>query len=397
MNDAVRIRRTEDGLVVIAAAGAPTVLDPAARLDVTVLEVLGGHLTWHLLDGTTLPAAVLERVELAQEWLWAVFGEQVALAVEAAEDVELPVTPELPDLTPAAWRLAYAHWASRWWPASTIDGIAPLDERLLLDEIAALSAECEMLLDGADLAADEADLPVFVGRAEDYALAAGPAMTPPGGALVLARGTTGWNWRRCPPGLLDAAERAISWTVLRADGRTTVTVRAVAAPGLRGPVPLHLRPHALVHTSAGPVHTALTLHGDAWTGEVAAPADADPAVRIEVSVPGVGDPGLADNEPASSDPNGNEPRSGAALGSESGDADRGSGEPSGAGLRREGPGTGGRRDGGSHAGVGGTDLDGPEIRRRIRDFASDRLRRAADPGAGALAAETAAAATDSDF
>lgn len=377
MNDAVRIHRTGDGLVVVAPAGAATVLDAAARLDVTVLEVLGGHLTWRLLDGGPLPAAVLDRADLAQEWLWAVFGEQIALAVEAGADVELPAAPELPELVLSAWRLGYAHWAVRWWPASVLDGIAPLDERLLFDEIAVLSAECEMLVDGADQAVEEVDLPVYVGRAEDYALAAGPAAAP-SGALVLARGSTGWDWRCCPPGLLDASERAISWEVRREGGRTTVSVRAVAAPGLPAEVPEHLHPHAAIHTSTGTIETALALHGDQWTAEVAAPDTADPAVRVEVSVPGVGDVdyGWGGAEPDSGS-------SGAAQGN---------------------PGPSGSESGGaasSNAGQGGSEPSGgsgdAEMRRRIRDFAAARLLRATDPDAAPLAAETAAAASDSDF
>ncbi|MEU0871397.1 hypothetical protein [Nocardia brasiliensis] len=377
MNDAMRIHRTGDGLVVVAPAGAPTVLDAAARLDVTVLEVLGGHLTWRLLDGGPLPAAVLDRADLAQEWLWAVFGEQIALAVEAGADVELPAAPELPELVLSAWRLGYAHWAVRWWPASVLDGIAPLDERLLFDEIAVLSAECEMLVDGADQAVEEVDLPVYVGRAEDYALAAGPAAAP-SGALVLARGSTGWDWRCCPPGLLDASERAISWEVRREGGRTTVSVRAVAAPGLPAEVPEHLHPHAAIHTSTGTVETALALHGDQWTAEVATPDTADPAVRVVVSVPGVGDVDYGWG--------GAEPDSGSS------------------GAAQSNPGPSGSESGGpasSNAGQGGSEPSGgsgdAEMRRRIRDFAAARLLRATDPDAAPLAAETAAAASDSDF
>ncbi|WP_433577294.1 hypothetical protein [Nocardia brasiliensis] len=372
MNDAVRIHRTEDGLVVIAPAGAPTVLDAAARLDVTVLEVLGGHLTWSLLDGGPLPAAVLDRADLAQEWLWAVFGEPIALAVEAGDDVELPAAPELPELVLSAWRLAYAHWAARWWPASVLDGIAPLDERLLLDEIAVLGAECEMLVDGADQAVEEVDLPVYVGRAEDYALAAGPAATP-SGALVLARGSTGWDWRRCPPGLLDASERAVSWEVRREGGRTTVSVRAVVAPGLPAEVPEHLHPHAAIHTSTGTIETTLALHGDQWTAEVTAPDAADTTVRVAVSVPGVGD--------VDSGSGGTEPDNGS------------SGSLPNSGGTSENAASNARAEHGLHGGA----LHGAEMRHRIRDFAAARLRGTTDPDAAPLAAETAAAASDSDF
>ncbi|WP_280432946.1 hypothetical protein [Nocardia brasiliensis] len=393
MNDAVRIHRTGDGLVVVAPAGAPPPLLGGPRLDVTVLEVLGGHLTWRLLDGGPLPAAVLDRADLAQEWLWAVFGEQIALAVEAGADVELPAAPELPELVLSAWRLGYAHWAVRWWPASVLDGIAPLDERLLFDEIAVLSAECEMLVDGADQAVEEVDLPVYVGRAEDYALAAGPAAAP-SGALVLARGSTGWDWRCCPPGLLDASERAISWEVRRDGGRTIVSVRAVAAPGLPAEVPEHLHPHAAIHTSTGTIETALALHGDQWTAEVTAPDTADPAVRVVVSVPGVGDADYGSGVTSQSHPGSSGIESG---GTTSNNAGQGESEPSGglpnSGGTPENAASNARAERGSRSG----DLGGAQIRQRIRDFAATRLRRATDPEAAPLAAETAAAASDSDF
>nr|WP_280431142.1 hypothetical protein [Nocardia brasiliensis] len=374
---AVQNPRADAGGGVSPPAGAPPALAGGARLDVTVLEVLGGHLTWSLLDGGSLPAAVLDRADLAQEWVWAVFGEQVALAVEAGDDVELPAAPELPELVLSAWRLGYAHWAARWWPASVLDGIAPLDERLLLDEIAVLSAECEMLVDGADQVVEEVDLPVYAGRAEDYALAAGPAAAP-SGALVLARGSTGWDWRCCPPGLLDASERAISWEVRREGGRTTVAVRAVAAPGLPAEVPEHLHPHAAIHTCTGTVETALALHGDQWTAEVAAPDTADPAVRVVVSVPGVGDVDYGSG--------GAEPDSGS-----SGTAQ---GNPGPSGSESGGTASSNARQGGSEPSGGSGDA---EMRRRIRDFAAARLLRATDPDAAPLAAETAAAASDSDF
>ncbi|GAA5103134.1 hypothetical protein [Nocardia iowensis] len=342
MNDTVRIRRAADGLWIIAPDGAPTVLDGAAGSDVLVLEVAGGHLTWQLFGGQTIPAAVIDDVQLAQEWLWAVFGEEIALAVDAGGTGEFGVVPGLPELVASAWRLGYAHWAARWWPASIIDGIAPLDERLLLDEIAALSGECEMLVDGADASfvAQTGQLPGIRGRTDDYALAAGPATSVPSGVLVLARGTGGWDWRHCPPGLLDASDNAVSWAVVRGAGTTTVLVRVVAAPQLRGDVPRHLLPHALVRTAAGTIEATLALDGDAWTTEVTAPVGAESGVAVQVSVPGVG---VEDSAESS----------------------------------------------------------GPDNRQRVREFAALRLSRATETpdnlADAPLLAEMAAAASDSDF
>ncbi|MFI6171096.1 hypothetical protein ACIBCN_30255 [Nocardia sp. NPDC051052] len=341
MNETVRIRRAADGLLVVAPDGAPTVLDDAAEIDVLVLEAAGGHLTWSLLAGQSLPAAVIDDVQLAQDWLWAVYGEEVALAVDAGETGELTAVPGLPELVSSARRLGYAHWAARWWPASIIDGIAPLDERLLLDDIATLSEACEMIVDGADEPFEVAEPPTGQvsetrGRAEDYALAAGAATAAPG-ALVLARGTGGWDWRRCPPRLLDASEQAVSWEVVRRAADTTVAVRAVAAP--QSHFPSYLHPHVLVRTAAGTADAALTLAGDMWTTEVPAPDGAESGVAVAIYVPGVG--------------------------SDS------------------------------------TEHGGPMVRQRLRDLAVRRLRRAADPvedaGDAPLLAEIDAAASDSDF
>ncbi|MFE9579379.1 hypothetical protein ACFYO1_23540 [Nocardia sp. NPDC006044] len=337
MSGTVRIRQAADGLWVVAPDGAPTVLDGAAALDVLVLEAAGGHLTWSLLDEQPIPAAVLDDVKLAQEWLWAVYGEEIALALDGGESGELIVAPGLPELVASAWRLGYAHWAARWWPASTIDDIAPLNDRLLLDEIATLAEACEMIVDGADEAVDVAapytvGLPDGRGRAEDYALAAGPATSVPQGAMVLARGSGGWDWRRCPPGLLDASEHAVSWEVVRQAGITTVVVRVVAMP--QRSVPAHLHPQALVRTAAGTAKAALAPAGDVWIAEVPAPEGAESAVSVEIYVPGVGDAERSD----------------------------------------------------------------PAVRQQLRDFAAARLRRAADPTDDApLLAEIAAAASDSDF
>ncbi|MGQ4619261.1 hypothetical protein [Nocardia sp. R7R-8] len=287
MSTTVRVSR-RDGLWIIAPQDAPTVVDDAAGVDVLVLEVSGGHLTWSLLSGQVTPAAVLDDLVLAQEWIWAVYGPEVAVAVDEADEGEYPAEPALPELTARAWRLGYARWAARWWPASTLDGIAPLDEDLLEDEIATLSEECDLIVDGADAAADERSTTATLGRAEDYALAAGPATVVAPGALVLARGTEGWDWQRCPPGLLDASERAVSWEVVRAAGTTIVRVSAVAAPLAPADIPAHLHPRAGIRTPADAADVPLTRDGELWRAETTAPAGAEAGVTVHIYVPGVG-------------------------------------------------------------------------------------------------------------
>ncbi|MEU1547540.1 hypothetical protein [Nocardia sp. NPDC005745] len=288
MSTTVRIRRRDD-LWIIAPDDAPTVVDDRAGVDVLVLEVAGGHLTWSLLSEQVTPAAVLDDLDLAQEWIWAVYGPEVSLALaETGDEGEYPAEPALPDLAARAWRLGYARWAARWWPASILDGIAPLDEGLLEDEITALSEECDLIIDGADAVTEQPTATAALGRAEDYALAAGPAATVAPGALVLARGTAGWDWQRCPPGLLDASERAVSWEVVREAGTTIVRVSAVAAPLSPAEVPAHLRPRAGIRTTTDAADVPLLREGDLWRAETTAPAGAEAGVTVRVYVPGVG-------------------------------------------------------------------------------------------------------------
>lgn len=394
---ALRIHPYGGGLYGLHPPGTPTVLDGPATVDTMVLEVTGGHLTWNVLDGQLLPAAVIDDVDAAQDWVWAIYGEPIALALADAHPAENPTapgthptapgahpalpgdhpaipggetaTPALLPLAVSARRLAYAHWAARWWPASTLDGIAALDPALLDRDIAALTEECDALVDGADAVAPElAALIETFPRASDYALAAG-AEPPHPDALTLARGTNGWDWRHCPPGLVDASERAVSWQVTRAAGITTVAISVAAAPAAPAAVPAHLRPWARVQptgTAEGGDHidvtrradgtrsdavnghrradadvaeTALRLSGDVWTGAIRIPSSGSVA-RVDIRVPGFG---VFDDS--------------------------------------------------------GT----PEVRRRIRDFAAARLRFASgttvgDTAADApLLAEIAAAADDSDF
>ncbi|MEU0540166.1 hypothetical protein ABZ319_09870 [Nocardia sp. NPDC005978] len=341
----VMIRRLADGLTGILPPGAPTVLDAAADVDVMVLEVAGGHLSWNVLAPQQLPSAVIDDAELAQQWVWALYGEALALALDASArtpERETPVygaEPGQPALAASARRLAYAHWASRWWPASTIDAIPPLDPEVLDRDIAALTEECEFLVDGADAVAPAVRAPVdALPRAADYALAAGAEGDGPG-ALVLARGRGGWDWRYCPPGLVDASERAVSWRVVREDGATTVAVSAAAAPEAPADVAAYLRPWARIDSGGTLVEAALTPSGGAWVG-AAAVSSAGAPVHVDIHVPG--------------------------FGIRTGDAS-------------------------------------VDLRSRIRDFAAARLRRAVGVSADGqgsdapLLAEIAAAAEDSDF
>ncbi|MEC3952679.1 hypothetical protein VMT65_06520 [Nocardia sp. CDC153] len=353
----VVIRRYPDGLYGIVPDDNPGALEAAAGPDVMVLEVFGGHLVWNALAAQELPAALIDDIDLAQEWVWALFGEPVALALDdigaggsAGDAVAATAAPASPDLAVSARRLAYAHWASRWWPASTLDGIAALDQVLLDRDIAVLTEECESLVDGADALAPLS--PTYIESpplASDYALAAGDESRT--GTMVLARGTGGWDWRRCPPGLVDASESAVSWQLIRAAGETTVAISVAAHPDLPPDLPSHLRPHARIDTGRGELDAALRPADDTWLGESAVTAPTS-AVRVAIHVPGFGP------------------------------------LPESADLLADGA------DSAAAAAA---------LRDRIREFAASRLRLAATPAAddrdpfAPLLAEIAAAAGDSDF
>ncbi|MFI6869047.1 hypothetical protein [Nocardia sp. NPDC050406] len=346
-NPEVRIARYGDGISVVAPAGASTVLEPSADLDVLVLEVAGAHLTWNLLAGHRIPAAVIHDVERAQEWLWAIYGESLAVSLHDSYSATVTPEPALPPLAVSAWRLAYAHWAARWWPASTLDDIPALDPALLDRETATLTEECESLVDGADAIAPAVLAPVETfPRADDYALAAG---TDHPDGLVLARGVTGWDWRLCPPGLVDASERAVSWELTRAGGTTTLGVNVAAAPNTPAEVPAYLMPWARAESSGATVDIPLRPRPGAWFGEAPIATTAT-AVHVTIHVPGFG---VGEN------------RTAAVM-----------------------------RDPAVQA-----------VRRRIREFALARLRYAAEPPTGPdpnaydvpLLAEIAASAQDSDF
>ncbi|MEV0058515.1 hypothetical protein [Nocardia sp. NPDC050718] len=319
---AIRVARAAE-LVTLLPPGAPTVLDAAPALDVLVLEVAGGHLTWSLLAGPDLPAAVLDDPDAAQDWLWAVYGEEVALAVADAHERRAVVDPALatsvptaaslrPDLAAALRRLAYAHWASRWWPASTVDGIPALDPTLLAADIDELTEACDMALDiepptpldrpagfgvldrlSASDYADAGPRPESA-RADDYALAAGgPGST---GGLVFARGSGECDWRRCPPGIVDAGGGAVSWQAVRAEGVSTVQVSVVAAPGGPREVPAHLRPHAGITAGIEVAEVALRRQGDAWVGTARVGEFVGSELAVDVFVPGVGPAGPQPDE-----------------------------------------------------------------------------------------------------
>ncbi|MDD1058499.1 hypothetical protein NMG29_09755 [Streptomyces cocklensis] len=154
------------------------------------------------------------------------------------------------------------------------------------------------------------DLGALFARPRDYALAAGGP--PAAGGRVIARGSGNNDWLRYPPGLVDAAEDAVSWTARAVGARRRIEVEVVAdaaAPVAGAPLVAEVR------VNGGRAHRVpLARRDDLWTGLADLRLDADtdldadrelerglPAMppRIEVGVllpgfdPGTGAPGDA--------------------------------------------------------------------------------------------------------
>jgi hypothetical protein len=197
--------------------------------------------------------------------------------------IELAGVDILPGSVDALRRLAVGHWLRRWWPASRLDGIAGLDRALLDVEVALLTSGaqgfftdetldsdvvgllaphapalithlraddpriCDLVRAGAGLA-DEvgvdddgwpelyaalddssmalvAELAQPSGRRDDYALAAG-ADAGTRDTAPIARGVTSIGWGAVPPGIFDAGENTVDWTVKVAGTAVVGVVRA---------------------------------------------------------------------------------------------------------------------------------------------------------------------------
>ncbi|MDX3745063.1 hypothetical protein [Streptomyces sp. AK08-02] len=344
------VTRAEDHTVHISG---PATGPPFAR---AVLDVAGAVLTWPVLGPTGLPAAEIHDVGQAQQWLWAVYGERTAAAVDAVASGTPAAEPMLPEeptaLAEAAARLALGHWAARWWPTSHLDGIPALEPSLLGLELAALTHECQQLLDesgeseGSELleehlaaldplirwqqsaapprqlhrvlrliedAADNLGLdgeaarrlrsalerdhrptvPPFelaelVVRQREFALAAGSPRTATG--RVIARGSGTNDWCRYPPGFVDAAEEAVSWTAYAVGAGRRIEVEVVAdiAAPMGG---VYLA--AEVQVDGGPPNRVpLARRDDVWTGraDLDIPASTTPGIEVGILLPGF-DPG----------------------------------------------------------------------------------------------------------
>lgn len=278
---------TDSGLWTTGPATAETPL-------AAVLEVSGAVLSWTVDDPPGSPdygAATITFTDSARaDWLWRVVGESGHVALASAlssgdepHSVELPGVDIVPGSIDPLRRLAVGHWLRRWWPASRRDGLAGLDRALLDAEVALLTSGAQgyftddtldsdmvrllapharaliahvrdgdpRILDliraGAGLADDAgveaagwpelraalddsaAGTTMPRGRRDDYALAAGEAAGARG-AVPIARGVASVSWSAVPPGIFDAGEDTVDWSV-EAAGTTVVAVVRAAVIG----------------------------------------------------------------------------------------------------------------------------------------------------------------------
>ncbi|OBG17907.1 hypothetical protein A5765_05265 [Mycolicibacterium celeriflavum] len=244
---------------------------------VAVLEVSGAVLSW-VVDDAAEPQITFTDPARA-DWLWRVVGESGHQAVASALDgrtpldsVEVDGVNLLPGPVEPLRRLALGHWLRRWWPASQRDAIPVLDSAILDAEVALLTAAAQdyfgddtfdseltyllaphaprlnaaaqegdlrvvALVDGCRNIADDIGLALdaepATSRRDDYALAAG-AQARGRGAGVIAGGTTSINWGAVPPGIFDAADGTVDWTV-ELDGDVVNGVIGAELTGLGSP------------------------------------------------------------------------------------------------------------------------------------------------------------------
>jgi hypothetical protein len=248
---------------------------------VAVLEVSGAVLAWTVDDSSDSVRITFTDVSAA-EWLWRFVGVSGHAAVSAAvdgrtpgEDVDLDGIDLLPEPVNRLRRLALGHWMRRWWPASAMDGIADLDRSILDGEVALLTSAAEDYFTddtfdsdvvellaphkGSLLAHERAGDPRVVElaraclelagevgawdssesdsldsmgeveassgrRRDDYALAAGAEVS--GSAVTaIAAGVGSVDWMAVPPGVFDAADGTVQWSIEMAGAAAAAVVR----------------------------------------------------------------------------------------------------------------------------------------------------------------------------
>jgi hypothetical protein len=249
------------------------------------------------------------------DWLWRVLGESghvaltsalgaVAPAADPPDGIEVIDVAIVPGSMDPLRRLAMGHWLRRWWPASRRDGIAGLNRALLDVEVALLTDDAQgfftddtldsdvagllaphaasltthvrsddvrvvaLVRAGAGLA-DEVGLEdhgwpelqaalddstvtatTASGRRDDYALAAGSDTVPRRGTSI-TQGVASIDWGAVPPGIFDAAENTVEWSVEVTGAAASAVVRAaVIGPDPATGIAVRLRSQAVSSTGA---------------------------------------------------------------------------------------------------------------------------------------------------
>ncbi|OBI57309.1 hypothetical protein [Mycobacterium sp. E787] len=229
-------------------------------------------------------------------------------AADRPQGIELSGVEIVPGSLAPLRRLAVGHWLRRWWPVSRLDGIAALDPAVLDVEVALLTSGAQGFFTDDTLDSDVAELlaphaaaliaharggdPRILdlvragtgladevgvdgpgwpelyaalddsglaltgeparpgGRRDDYALAAGTGAAPRDAAPI-ARGVASISWSAVPPGIFDAGENTVVWSVEVAGARVVALVRAaVIGPGPATGIAVQLRSGAISGSGA---------------------------------------------------------------------------------------------------------------------------------------------------
>jgi hypothetical protein len=233
--------------------------------------------------------------------------EAVAPVPDQPDGMELGGVDIVPGSIDPLRRLAMGHWLRRWWPASRRDGIAGLNRALLDVEVALLTDDAQgfftddtldsdvaqllaphvtaltthvrsddarivdLVRAGAGLA-DEVGLEdvgwpelqaalddsslittIASGRRDDYALAAGSdvGLGRQGAGASIFQGVASIDWSAVPPGVFDAAENTVEWTVEVTGAAASAVVRAaVIGPDPATGIAVRLRSPAVTSIGA---------------------------------------------------------------------------------------------------------------------------------------------------
>lgn len=130
------------------------------------------------------------------------------------------------------------------------------------------------------------DLGALFARHDGYALAAGDS--PVSGGREIARGSGTNDWRRYPPGFVDASETAVSWTARALGARRQIEVEVVAhsaAPDDGAPLVAEVRVNGGRRN-----RVPLARRDDVWTGRADLDLDPDPDHGPGLNRPAAGMP-----------------------------------------------------------------------------------------------------------